>query len=200
MASLVRTPDRYSLVAILLHWLIALLVLAIATLGLVMTHVKLAPLWQFRFYQWHKSIGITILVLAALRLLWRLTHRPPALPDAMPRLEKRVAAGAHLLIYGLILGLPIVGWALVSASPLNLPTVLYGVLRWPDLPVPKVLPSGGSTAHLLGLVHAYGAYVLIGLVVLHALAALRHHVVLKDGVLRRMLPGRLVAPHPEGSR
>jgi cytochrome b561 len=188
MASPVRTSDRYGAVAVLLHWLIALLVLAIATLGLVMTHVKLTPLWQFRFYQWHKSIGITILILATLRLLWRLAHRPPPLPDAMPRLEKRAAAGTHLLLYGLMLGLPIVGWALVSASPLNLPTVLYGLVRWPDLPVPKVLPGIGSTEKLLGLVHAYGAYVLIGLVVLHALAALRHHVVLKDDVVRRMLP------------
>ena len=195
----VGTPGRYSAVAILLHWLIALLILIIAALGLVMTHVKLAPLWQFRFYQWHKSIGITILVLAALRLLWRLTHRPPSLPEAMPRLEKRAATGTHVLLYGLILGLPIVGWALVSASPLNIPTVLYGVLRWPDLPIPKALPGVGPTAKLLGLVHAYGAYVLIGLVVLHALAALRHHLVLKDDVLRRMVPRRLVAPPAERS-
>ena len=88
-----------------------------------------------------------------------------------------------------MLGMPLVGWALVSASPLNIPTVLYGVLPWPHLPVFSTLPNKAPVEATLKLVHAYGAFVLIAVVLLHAAAALRHHVVLRDDVLRRMIPG-----------
>ena len=189
MASPVLAGPRYTGVAILLHWLIAIAIVTIATLGLVMVNVKLAPVWQFRLYQWHKSVGITILLLAVLRLLWRLSHRPPPLPADMPRIERQAAESTHVLLYGLMLGLPLVGWALVSASPYNIPTVLYGVLPWPHLPVLPHLSNKAAVEGVLKLVHAYGAFVLIGLVALHAAAALRHHLVIRDDVLRRMIPG-----------
>lgn len=188
MASPGVTRTRYTSVAIVLHWAIALAIAAIATIGLVMTHVKVAPFTQFKLYQLHKSIGITILALVVLRILWRLTHRPPALPPDMSRLEKQAAEGTHRLLYGLMIGMPLVGWALVSASPLNLPTVLYGVLPWPHLPMPPGV-SKAVAAPILATIHAYGAYALIALVVIHAAAALRHHLVIRDDVLRRMIPG-----------
>lgn len=125
---------RYTTIAIVLHWGIALGILAMLAMGLAMTHAPIAPLWKFKLYQWHKSVGITILLLALLRLLWRLWHKPPALP-AMPRWEKGAAEGTHVVLYGLMIGMPLVGWAVVSASPLNIPTVLYGVIPWPHIPV-----------------------------------------------------------------
>ena len=181
--------NRYTTVAIALHWLIAVAIATIVTIGLVMTHVKLTPFMQFRLYQLHKSIGITILVLVVLRLAWRLTHRPPPLPATMPKLEKQAAEGTHVLLYLFMLGMPLIGWALVSSSPLNIPTVLYGVIPWPHLPILPMLANKAAVEAVLKVVHAYGAFVLIALVLLHVAAALRHHVVIRDDILRRMIPG-----------
>ncbi|GJD49665.1 Cytochrome b561 [Methylobacterium crusticola] len=187
------TPRRYTTVAILLHWLIALGVLGMIGIGLAMTRGGLAPMRQFQLYQWHKSLGITVLLLAVLRVAWRLLHRPPPLPAAMPRAERRAASAAHGLLYLLLLGLPLTGWAVVSASPFNIPTVLYGLVPWPHLPVLSDLPNKAPVEAALKLVHGYGAWVLIGLLLLHLGAALRHHLVLRDDTLWRMLP---LVPRP----
>ncbi|MGG6894891.1 MULTISPECIES: cytochrome b [Rhizobium] len=183
-----RSAHRYTLVAIILHWMMALGIAALALIGLAMTHLKLAPMQLFELYQLHKSIGITVFLAAFLRLAWRLTHRPPNLPEAMPSVEKAAATGGHLLLYAFLFALPITGWALVSVSVLNIPTVLYGVLPWPDLPLLSMLDDKAPAEALAKLVHAYGAYVLIGLVAVHAAAALRHHFIIRDDVLKRMLP------------
>jgi cytochrome b561 len=183
-----RSTNRYTLVAIILHWVMALGIAALAIIGLVMVHAKLDPMRLFQLYQLHKSIGITVLLAAALRVGWRLAHRPPPLPDAMPATERTAAAGGHLMLYLLLFALPFTGWALVSSSVFNIPTVLYGVIPWPDLPVLSTLADKAPTEALLKVVHAYGAYGLIALVGLHAAAALRHHFIIKDDVLLRMLP------------
>ena len=101
MVTIVRaeTGNRYNAVAIFLHWVMALGILALIVIGLVMTHVKLKPFDLFRLYQLHKSIGITILLAAFLRLAWRLMHKPPALPTAMPPVERKAAEASHLLFY-----------------------------------------------------------------------------------------------------
>jgi cytochrome b561 len=184
----VATPRRYTLVAIVLHWLIALGILVLLALGLAMTRGGLPPMDRFAFYQWHKSVGLTVLVLMGLRVLWRLFHRPPPLPEAMPKAERRAAGAAHLALYGLLLAMPLVGWAMVSASPYNIPTVLYGVIPWPHLPVLPELPNKAAVEGVLKLLHSYGAWLLIALLVLHVGAALRHHLVLRDDTLWRMLP------------
>lgn len=162
----------------------------LAIMGLVMVHVELAPARLFQIYQLHKSIGVTILLAAVVRLAWRLMHRPPPLPDTMESLEKTAAASGHLALYFFLFALPMTGWALVSASVFSLPTVLYGVILWPDLPVLPDLSDKAPVENLLKQVHAYGAYALIALVAVHAVAALRHHFILKDDVLTRMLPKR----------
>ena len=187
---------RYSAVAILLHWASALGVLVLIGLGLTMTHAVLAPLRQFQLYQWHKSVGITVLVLTALRALWRLTHRPPPHPAGMPARERRAAAAAHHLLYLLLVGLPLTGWAVVSLSPFNIPTVLYGLVPWPHLPLADLVPDPAAAEGILKRVHALGAWFLSALLVVHVAAALRHHLLLRDDVLRRMLPGRPLSPAP----
>ncbi|MCJ2034955.1 cytochrome b [Methylobacterium sp. J-068] len=181
-------PLRYTRVAIALHWLTALAVLGLIGIGLVMTHGDLTAIRRFQLYQWHKSVGITVLGLSLLRLGWRLSHRPPPLPAALPRRERGGAHLAHLLLYALTLGLPLVGWALVSASPFNLPTMLFGTVPWPHLPVLPEMANKAAVEAWLKDIHAWGAWFLIALLLLHVGAALRHHWVLRDDTLRRMLP------------
>ena len=185
---LARSPDRYTLVAVILHWVMAIGVAGLAIIGLVMVHAKLDPMRLFQLYQLHKSIGVTVLLAAVLRLSWRLARRPPPLPDSMPSIERTAAAGGHLMLYLLLFALPLTGWALVSSSVFNIPTVLYGVIPWPDLPILSTLADKAPVEALLKIVHAYGSYALIGLVGVHAAAALRHHFIIKDDVLLRMLP------------
>lgn len=186
------SPERYTAVAILLHWLIALGILALIAIGLIMTQLQasIGPMQTFRLFQLHKSIGITVLLLAVIRLLWRFTHQPPALPAGMPARERGAAHGLHWLLYVLMLGLPLTGWAVVSSSPFNLPTVLYSVIPWPDLPVLPHLANKAAVSHALGWVHAYGAWILIALLAVHFAAVFRHHIIKRDGILLRMMPGR----------
>jgi cytochrome b561 len=186
------TPGRYTAVAILLHWLIALGILALIAIGLIMTQLQatIGPMETFKLFQLHKSIGITVLLLAVIRILWRFTHKPPALPAEMPAVEKGAAHGLHWLLYILMLGLPLTGWAVVSSSPFNLPTVLYSLIPWPDLPVLPHLANKAAVSQTLAWVHAYGAWILIGLLVVHFGAVFRHHIIKRDGILLRMMPGR----------
>lgn len=192
MASLKTSlSERYTAVAILLHWLIALGILALIVIGLIMTQWPdaIGPMETFKLFQLHKSIGITVLLLVVIRILWRLTHKPLALPAAMPAVEKGAAHGLHWLLYVLMLGLPLTGWAVVSSSPFNLPTVLYNLVPWPDLPVLPQLANKGTVSHVLGWVHAYGAWTLIGLLVVHVAAVFRHQIIKRDNILARMVPG-----------
>jgi cytochrome b561 len=106
----------------------------------------------------------------------------------MPAHERAAASAAHGLLYLLLVGLPLTGWAVVSLSPFNIPTVLYGLVPWPHLPLASLLPDKASAEGALKLVHAYGAWLLTALLVLHVVAALRHHLILRDDVLHRMLP------------
>ena len=180
---------RYTAVAIALHWLIAVAIVAMLILGLRMTHGTMAPIDKFKLYQLHKSVGLTILGLAVLRVLWRLAHRPPPLPAAMPAWEKGAAEGTHRLLYLFMTGMPLIGWALVSMSPLSIPTLWFGVIRVPDLSFLTALGSKAVLEPILKALHAYGAYLLIAFLVLHAGAALRHYLVEHDDVLQRMIPG-----------
>jgi cytochrome b561 len=181
------SQTRYNAVSIALHWLIALGILALVVIGLSMTHLGLASMTKFQLYQLHKSIGITVLLAVLLRIVWRLTHKPPPLP-AMPPLEKAAAEGTHVLLYLLMLTIPLAGWALVSVARLNLPTVLYGVVPWPHLPILSDIANKAPVEALMKFVHGKLAWVLIAVIVLHAAAALRHHFILRDDILRRMLP------------
>lgn len=192
---------RYTVVAIVLHWAIALAIAALIGVGLTMMHAPITKADKFRLFQLHKSIGITVLLLVVARIAWRLFHAPPPLPADMPPLERRAATGTHHLLYFFMLGLPLTGWALVSASPLNIPTVLYGLFRWPHLPVLSTLPQKAPVEAVFKDIHTYGAWILIGVLALHTAAALRHHFVVRDDVLWRMLPvvRRRAPRQPEGN-
>lgn len=186
--SAAQSGERYTHVAIILHWVMALGIIALAAIGLFMVHGSPSPERLFQLYQLHKSIGITILLAAFLRVGWRLLHHPPALPDSMPPFEQRVAATGHGLLYAFLFALPLSGWAMVSASVYDIPTLLFGIVPWPDLPILSTLADKAPVEALLKHVHAYAAWTLIAVVAGHAGAALRHHYILRDNVLRRMLP------------
>lgn len=169
--------DRYTGVARWLHWAIAVLIAVNIGIGIVHAYVNhdwpVTPL--------HKSIGITVLALTLARIGWRAMHRPPPLPAAMSEREKMVAHALHTLFYGLMLVLPLTGWVMSSANDRP--------LRWFGLfDVPKfAMARGDAVVELSRGAHGPLGLIFGALVVLHVAAALRHHLVLKDGVLRRML-------------
>jgi len=171
--------DRYSRGAIAFHWTIAALVIVNLFLGLfhenLLEGMKVMPL--------HRAIGITILVLSVGRLGWRLTHRPPGLPPEMRGWERAAAKVAHVLLYALMVALPLTGWMMSSNPERPRPFDWFGLIQVPVLPIDK-----GAAMLGRGL-HGPLGYVMTALVVLHIAAALRHHWVLRDRVLARMVPG-----------
>lgn len=179
-------PDRYTATAITLHWLLALGLLGMLALGLYMTGLPMSPS-RLKLYNWHKWAGIVILALSALRLLWRLTHRPPALPQQvlrhMPAWQRVAHHGTHLALYLLFFAVPLMGWAYSSAA--GFPVVLFGVL-----PLPDFVPADRALAETLKPWHGALAYTLAGLIVLHVLGALKHQLIDRDGLLSRMWFGR----------
>ena len=183
-----NTHERYGVVAMFLHWIIAAAVLVMIGLGLIMTRMTPGTMEQFQLYQLHKSIGITILILTVLRLGWRLVNPVPTLPEGMKPWERLAARATHWGFYALTIALPMTGWAMVSASPLNLPTVLYGTVDWPHLPAIAALQNRAAAEEAFELAHESLAVLAVLTFVLHVGAALRHQFQLKDDVLRRLRP------------
>jgi cytochrome b561 len=180
---------RFSPVAIALHWTIAALIVTNIVLAWRFDALKEGLAW-FRLIQLHKSIGVTVLLLSVLRLLWRLVHPPPAYPAQMRRWEKAAASAVHWGFYGIMLGLPLTGWAMVSASPTNLPTLLFRKVRWPHIGFIHALPLAERKplTETLAFTHEQLANLAYALIVLHVAAALRHQFFTRDRVLWRMLP------------
>ena len=172
---------RYTYTAMLLHWLIALLVVAAFTLGLVMTDIPGLTPTKLRYFSWHKWLGVTVLLLAVLRVLWRLFHPAPAYPASMPRWQKSAANGLHLLLYLLIVAVPLSGYFYSLAS--GVPVVYLGVFE-----LPVLIAANPDLKPVLKGVHYWLNMLLCGAVGLHVAAALKHQLVDRDGVLRRMLP------------
>jgi cytochrome b561 len=174
-----ESTERYSTVAIMLHWLLALMILGSFSFGIYMVDLPFSPS-RVKQYNWHKWAGITILTLSALRLLWRLSHRPPALP-AMPSWQAKASALTHAAMYGLFFALPLAGWAYSSAA--GFPIVYFGIL-----PLPDFVPVDKDLAANLKLLHRALAYLLASLVIIHVLALVKHQWIDKDRLLSRMLP------------
>ncbi len=182
--------NRYTRTAMLLHWLVAVLI--IGNLLLVWVIDTLPDAAVRPAIDLHKSIGITVLGLAILRLLWRFSHRPPALPRSYPQLEKAGAHAAHVLLYGLIFGLPISGWIHDSAfkDAAAHPLVLFGVIPWFRIAaIANLDPATKEAVHAFWFaVHGWLAYVLYALLALHVLGALKHQFVDKEGEFGRIMP------------
>ena len=178
------TSPRYSRVAVWLHWILAILLVGQFAGGKIMEFLEATPL-KYELFQLHKSFGIIILLLSLLRLIWRLTHKAPPLPSGMKPFERLAAKLTHVGFYGLMIGIPLAGWIMVSASVTQISTKIFKLLPWPDVPG---VPRSEGFGDVMKNVHEYMAYAAIILLILHVGAALKHHFVNKDDVLSRMLP------------
>ncbi len=186
--------DDYTSGAKSLHWLIALLIFVLFPLGWVMG--EFSGLQKAQAYNLHKSLGITVLALMALRIVWRGYYGAPNLPSTMPEMERTAAKLGHLALYALLFALPLAGWALISTS--DKPSILFGFTDIPRLPWLSDLPAGDKKSYheMFEGAHEVLAYALLVLLAAHVAAAVRHALVLKDGVLSRMLPRFGRAPEP----
>ena len=180
--------ERYTGVAIALHWLVALALGGMIALGKNMHDADHRPIeWMF---QLHKSIGITVLVLMIARLIWRLMNRPPALPEDMKPIEKRASHWVHIGLYVVVFALPVSGWIMVSVSPFSIATVLYGTVSWPHIAgLPELALGTREVVYpRIEQVHEIMSWVLIGLFALHLGGAIKHEISDDEGVLKRMIP------------
>jgi cytochrome b561 len=175
-------PHGWGSVAKTLHWLVAAAILVQAPLGIAAKSWRVSPL-KLDLFVLHKSLGLTILALVVARLAWRLSDASPALPAAMPDWERRAARATHAMLYALLLAVPLSGWIASAAS--NVPFRFF----W-QFPLPAIVAPDETLAELAKRSHFALLVAFAALVALHAGAALRHHFVRRDDVLRRMLPSR----------
>jgi len=175
-----RPPARYTGVAQSLHWIIAALIVTQFALAWTADDLPLG-LHKLALLARHKSFGMTILMLAIARVLWRLANPPPDLPSAMTPIERMLARATHLAFYVLLFAMPLTGWLMSSAKAYSVSW--FGLFTWPDL-----IAKNATAFEALKTTHDYLSYLLLAIVVLHVLAALKHHFWNKDDVLVRMLP------------
>lgn len=176
----------YTRTAMLLHWVLGLALIGVFAVGVYMADLPFSP-QRLKLYNWHKWAGVTILALSVLRLLWRVTHRPPALPpaieNAMPGWQKMAHHATHGLLYGLFFAVPLIGWAYSSAA--GFPIVFLGLWQLPDF-----VPVSKELAEAIKPWHEITAFAMAGLVALHIAGALKHQIIDRDGLVSRMLPKR----------
>ncbi|OOG22198.1 hypothetical protein B1C78_15505 [Thioalkalivibrio denitrificans] len=175
-----NTTRSYGLVSQSFHWLVVVLILVQYTWAWRIANAE-GLRARFELVTQHKTLGMTILALAALRLAWRLYDPPPPLPDTIHRMEHLAAQVMHRLLYGLIFALPLSGWFYSSAAGL-------GDYWWGPLSLPTPVATDEALEDILGVIHRGLGLSLAVLAGLHVLAALRHQFLLKDGLLWRMLP------------
>lgn len=166
--------ERYDAAAIFFHWASVALVLAAILFGWA---VRLTP----TLLTIHRSLGISALAMTVLRLVWRATHPAPPLPGSLRRWQQWLAAGTHWLLYGLLFAMPVTGYVATTAG--NHPASFFYLFALPHLIAPDPVLAG--LAYRTHVTLQWALYALVGL---HAAAALGHHFVIKDNVLRRILP------------
>lgn len=176
-----QAANRYTLPAIALHWLIALLIIATFLLGLTMVDIPGLTPTKLKYFSWHKWMGVTVFGLACLRLLWRLTHKAPPYPDGMPQWQRHAAHIVHGLLYLLIFAIPLSGYFFSLAA--GVPVVYLGIV-----PMPVLIAPDPALKALLRDVHYVLNMTLLCLFCLHVLAAFKHQFIDRDRTLQRMLP------------
>lgn len=175
-----ESATRYGTVAQLFHWCIAALIVTQFVLANLADDLPVG-MHKLALLARHKSFGMTVLMLALLRLLWRLKNPPPPLPAGMTSIEQRLARLTHGAFYVLLFAMPLSGWLMSSAK--NYSVSWFGLFTWPNL-----ISKSENAFKLLRGTHEILSDVLFAIAVLHILAALKHHFWNKDDVLLRMLP------------
>jgi cytochrome b561 len=182
------TLTDWGSIAKIFHWGTAIFIITMFVFGITMTRLLDGDLpLKFTVYQLHKSFGFAILVFSVMRLLWRVfAQETPRAPGGLPEYQRRLGQIVHLLLYSLLFAIPITGLIAASASPLNVPTVIFGLFT-----LPRMVGPNAEIAAIFQAAHAWLAWALIATLVLHFVGAVWHHFVLSDDTLRRMMPRRV---------
>jgi cytochrome b561 len=185
------TPDDWGSIAKAFHWITAIFIIIMLVIGIAMTRLLESELsLKFVVYQLHKSFGFVILIFSAMRLLWRLfAQETPRAPSELPQYQRWLGQAVHLLLYSLLFAMPITGLIAASASPLNVPTVIFGLFT-----LPRIVGPSAEISAIFQTAHAWLAWTLVATLVLHFVGAVWHHFVLSDDTLRRMMPRRAGRP------
>ena len=180
-------PAHYNAIAKTFHWLMASLIVCMLLLGWIMTADDIldGPGKSLAMHV-HESVGMIVLGLGLLRLVWRWINPPPPFPASMPRWERMAAHATHIVLYVLLIAMPLAGWSIISTFPHN--PLFFGLFPIPNLPVLPGLPNKKDLREIFENIHATLAWTIVGFVVLHAGAALKHHFIERDDVLLRMTP------------
>jgi cytochrome b561 len=174
-----QTAEKYALIIRVLHWLMAAVIIGLLVAGFIMLDVPKTDPLRHTVYSLHKSLGITILMLAVLRLGLRLKSRAPVLPEAISALHRRLAHVGHWALYGLMLLMPVSGYVMSISNGQP--------VKWFGSALPRLLNENKTRGAMAGDIHAYAAYILIGMLVLHAGAVIWHYLFERVNLLRRMM-------------
>jgi cytochrome b561 len=173
--------QRYSKTAMLLHWLVAILIIAAFFLGLTMVDIKGFSPTKLKYSSWHKWMGVTVLLLAAVRILWRKANVPPPHPAGMPQWQVLAADYMHYALYFFMFAVPVSGYLYTTAA--NVPVVYLGLWQ-----IPALFEGTPELKELFKPIHYWLNMAMAAAVLAHAGAALKHHFIDRDDVLKRMLP------------
>lgn len=177
-----NTVTRYRLPARLLHWLMALLIVATIPVGFLMVQQGLSRPLQNTLFIFHKNIGVLLLILIVVRILYRWRNAPPPEPAHLPAWQLRIAGLTHGLLYALLVVMPLAGYIRVRAGG-------FPIESLDAIGIPALVPRSDALAAVAKAVHFYGALAIVVLVALHIGAALQHAILKRDGVFSRMWPG-----------
>lgn len=177
------SDTRYNNVAIILHWVMAIAFLLMLGSGLAFDNIDMSQSLKFNMYQWHKSLGLLLLVAFFIRIGWRLFHKPPQLPHSFKKLDIIGATLGHIGLYALMIAMPVTGWLMVSSSPYGLPTIIFGWFEWPHIEFAK----GSEFIHQRAKdAHWVLGWAFIVMAVVHVAAVIKHIKVDKVNLLKRM--------------
>lgn len=170
---------RYTRPARIFHWLSAAILLFMLPFGFFMEDITLEGISRGDLYQLHKALGVSVLALLVLRLSYKMSQKPLALPGATSRLQGILARGVHVLLYLCMLAMPLSGWFMSSAAGYT--TSWFGLVE-----LPMLMEKNKYAAHVFNDIHGILAWIMTGLIGVHIAAALYHHFIQKDGLLKRM--------------
>lgn len=185
-----HTPKQYNSAMIILHWVMALAFFAMLGSGITMEYITLEQSFKFQLYQWHKSLGVLLLLAIFLRIFIKILSKAPPLPQKFSKIEKTAAHAGHYALYLAMLTMVFSGWAMVSSSVYGLPTIVFGWFEWPHIPN---IQADESINSLAKTIHFYG-FITFGILILgHISAVVAHYKKEKVNLLWRMWWGKKTA-------
>jgi len=178
---------RYNNVAIFLHWIMAAAFFLMLGSGLSTEYLPMGKSLKFNMIQWHKGLGVLLLMTFILRLGWRIFHRPPPLPSSIKGLEISAAKAGHVALYFCMIAVPLSGWVMVSSSVYGLPTIVFGWFQWPHIPL---IAGNKAVNEISGDIHMILTWFFGLCIAGHIAAVVKHIVIDKENILLRMSPSK----------